>query len=159
MNTVANLTLTGVGLNTLANLTGVGWIPYLAWQALLATNILFTFLPYSFISVLASVADTEPVPQDLYLFGPPGSKSGSNSTRYGSGSRSFYNQAKLVRKTLHSFCFVTSFWLFIFEKWCKCSFFSCNLEGYQDPEPESDPYPLLLFRRTDPRIRIRTKLS
>ncbi len=37
---------------------------------------------------------------DPYVFGPPGS--GSNSTRYwyGSGSGSFYNKAKVVRKTL-----------------------------------------------------------
>jgi hypothetical protein len=37
-------------------------------------------------------------PQDPYVFGPPGS--GSISTRYGSGSGSFYSQAKIVRKTL-----------------------------------------------------------
>jgi hypothetical protein len=41
-----------------------------------------------------SVADPEP--QDPYVFEPPGS--GSSSTEYGSGS--FYNQAKIVRKTL-----------------------------------------------------------
>ncbi len=34
------------------------------------------------------------------MFGPPGSGSGSISKRYGSGSGSFYNQAKTVRKTL-----------------------------------------------------------
>jgi hypothetical protein len=47
-----------------------------------------------------------------YIFGPPGS--GPVSTRYGSGSKSFYHQAKVVRKT--------SLRLFIFEKWCNCSF-------------------------------------
>ncbi len=26
------------------------------------------------------------------------------------------------KKILNSYCFVTSLWLFIFEKWCKCSF-------------------------------------
>jgi hypothetical protein len=44
----------------------------------------------------SSVAD--PDPSDPYVFGPPGS--GSISQRYGSGSRSFYHQAKIVRKTL-----------------------------------------------------------
>jgi len=50
-------------------------------------------------------------------FGPPGSGfisqrvvSGSSSQRYGSGS--FYHQAKIVRKNLDSYCFVTSLWLF-----------------------------------------------
>jgi hypothetical protein len=42
-----------------------------------------------------SVADPEP-----YVFGSPGSGSSSISTRYGSGSGSFYNQAKIVWKTL-----------------------------------------------------------
>ncbi len=37
---------------------------------------------------------------DLYVFGPPGS--GSISTKSGSGSRSFYHQAYIVRKTLIS---------------------------------------------------------
>jgi hypothetical protein len=41
-----------------------------------------------------------PDPQDPYVFGPPGSGSRSISTRYESGSGSFYNQAKIVRKTL-----------------------------------------------------------
>jgi hypothetical protein len=35
---------------------------------------------------------------DPDVFGP--SRSGSGSTRYGSGSESFYHQAKIVRKTL-----------------------------------------------------------
>jgi hypothetical protein len=35
---------------------------------------------------------------DPHVFGPPGS--GSTSQRYGSGSGSFYQQAKIVRKTL-----------------------------------------------------------
>ncbi len=39
----------------------------------------------------SSVADRDP-----YDFGPPGS--GSVSQRYGSGSGSFYDQAKIVRK-------------------------------------------------------------
>ncbi len=32
-----------------------------------------------------------------------------------SGSRSFYIQAKIVRQNIDSYCFVTSWWLFIFE--------------------------------------------
>ncbi len=48
--------------------------------------------------VKSSVADPEPDPEELYVFGHPGS--GSISSRYGSGS--FYNQAKIVRKTLIS---------------------------------------------------------
>ncbi len=40
------------------------------------------------------VADLDP-----YVFGPPGSESGSISQSYGYGSRSFYHQAKIVRKT------------------------------------------------------------
>ncbi len=47
-------------------------------------------------AVIVSVAD--PDPEDPYVFGLPGSGSRSISTRYGSGS--FYNQAKIVRKTL-----------------------------------------------------------
>jgi hypothetical protein len=47
---------------------------------------------------MSSVAD--PDPQNPYVFGPPGSGSGSISQRYGSGSGSFYHRAKIVRKTL-----------------------------------------------------------
>ncbi len=44
-------------------------------------------------------------------------------TRYGSdpGSGSFYNQAKILRKTLFPL-FCVFFLTFIFEKWCICSF-------------------------------------
>jgi hypothetical protein len=58
--------------------------------------------------VSTSVAD--PDTQDPDVFGPP--RSGSISQRYGS----FHHQAKIVRKTLIPYCFVTSFGLFIFEK-------------------------------------------
>ncbi len=47
-----------------------------------------------------SVADPNPDPSDLYVFGPLGSGSRSISQRHGSGSGSFYHQAKIVRKTL-----------------------------------------------------------
>jgi hypothetical protein len=47
-----------------------------------------------------SVADTSPSPclQIRMVFGPRGS--GSISTMYGAGYGSFYNQAKIVKKTL-----------------------------------------------------------
>jgi hypothetical protein len=81
------------------------------------------YVPTLFLHIrFGQCADPEPVPQDPYVFGPPGSKSGSVSTRYGSGSGSFYNQAKLVfKKNLNSYCFLTSLWLVI-EKLCKFSF-------------------------------------
>jgi hypothetical protein len=46
-------------------------------------------------SSVAAVADPDPD-----VFGPPGSGSGSISERSGSGSVSFYHQAKIVRKAL-----------------------------------------------------------
>jgi hypothetical protein len=45
-----------------------------------------------------SVADPDPDPSDPYVYGPPGSGSGSFSQRYGSGS--FHQQAKIVKKNL-----------------------------------------------------------
>jgi hypothetical protein len=46
------------------------------------------------------VSDLDPDPPDPHVFGAP--RSGSTSQRYGSGSGSgsFYHQAKIVRKTL-----------------------------------------------------------
>jgi hypothetical protein len=44
---------------------------------------------------IISVVDPDP---DPHVFGPPGS--GSTSQRYGSGSGSFNQHAKIVRKTL-----------------------------------------------------------
>jgi hypothetical protein len=46
--------------------------------------------------ILTSVADPDPNPDppDPHVFGPPGSRSGSICERYGSGSRSFYHEAK-----------------------------------------------------------------
>jgi hypothetical protein len=65
--------------------------------------------------LLSSVAD--PDPPEPHVFGPPGSGSGSTSQRYGSGygscsgfeSGSFYHHAKIVRKNLDSYYFVTLF--------------------------------------------------
>ncbi len=52
--------------------------------------------------VVPSVADPypnpDPDPPDQHVFGPPESRSGTISQRY--GSRSSYNQAKIVRKIL-----------------------------------------------------------
>ncbi len=57
-------------------------------------------------SVYSGVADPDldpdlnPDSSDPYIFGPPGSGSGPINQRYGSGSGSFYHQAKIVRKIL-----------------------------------------------------------
>ncbi len=68
--------------------------------------------PNFYLCVCNSVAD--PGPSDPYVFGPPG------SIPLTCGSGSFYHQEKKTKKTLDSYCLVASFWLFIFEKWCKC---------------------------------------
>jgi hypothetical protein len=49
-------------------------------------------------NLFSSVVDQDQDPPDPYVFGPPGSGSGSINTRYGSGS--FCRQAKIVRKPL-----------------------------------------------------------
>jgi hypothetical protein len=61
----------------------------------------------------SSVSDPDPNPDppDPQAFGPPGSRSGSISQRFGSGS--FYQQAKTSKKSLDSYCFVTSFGLYL----------------------------------------------
>jgi hypothetical protein len=60
------------------------------------------------ITVSVSVADPDPNPEpdlpDPHVFGPPGS-----------GSGSFYHQAKKNKKNHDSYCFVTFFLFFIFE--------------------------------------------
>ncbi len=113
---------------------------------------------------------------DPHVFGPHGS--GSISQRYGSGSGSFYQQAKIVRKTL----IPTVFWLRLDflslkndvnvpsksnkqENFFKNLFFVGILKVYdensririQDPDPDLNPDPLV--RGMDPRIRIHTKMS
>jgi hypothetical protein len=52
-----------------------------------------------FLISKTSVADTDPNPSDPYVFGPPGSRSGSISQRYRSGSGSFYHEVKKISKT------------------------------------------------------------
>jgi|LakMenE18May11ns_1017448.scaffolds.fasta_scaffold9401587_1 hypothetical protein len=95
----------------------------------------------------SSVSDPNPDPPDSHVFGSPGS--GSIIQSFGSGS--FYNSAKIVRKTLISTVL------------CKKTFlkyvFCWRLEGQwwkqQDPDQNLDPDPLV--RGMDPRIRIHTK--
>ncbi len=56
-----------------------------------------------------SVPDPDPSPydpEDPYVFGPPGINSGSVIYLYGSGSRTFHQEAKKF-KTLDIYCFVT----------------------------------------------------
>ncbi len=59
-------------------------------------------IPAESCRVQSSVADPDPNPDpdlpDRHVSGPPGSRSGSTSQKYGSGS--FYHRAKIVRKTL-----------------------------------------------------------
>jgi hypothetical protein len=59
-------------------------------------------VPHMDISVYSGVADPDLNldSSDPYVFGSPGSGSGPISQRYGSGSESYYHQAKIVRKTL-----------------------------------------------------------
>jgi hypothetical protein len=59
------------------------------------------------LTLVISVVD--PDPYDPYVFGPPRSASGSVSHKYASGSGSFHHQAKIVKKNLDFYCFVSSF--------------------------------------------------
>ena len=52
-------------------------------------------------------ADPEPEPEDPYVFGPLGSGSGSTIQRHGSGSGSFYRQAKNLTVLLLLFDFLS----------------------------------------------------
>jgi hypothetical protein len=53
------------------------------------------------LMIKTSVADPDLNPDlDPHVFGPPGSGSISQRNRSGSGSGSFYHQAKIGRKTL-----------------------------------------------------------
>jgi hypothetical protein len=60
---------------------------------------MLTYRTYMFKCVTTSVPDPNPDPPDPHVFGPP--DSGSISQRYGSGSGSFYDQTKIVRKILN----------------------------------------------------------
>jgi hypothetical protein len=58
----------------------------------------------------------DPDPPDPHVFGPSGSR--SISQRYGSGSRSWFllTASRNSKKNLDSYCFVTSFGLFMYLK-------------------------------------------
>jgi hypothetical protein len=60
-------------------------------------------------TVNTSVPDPNPDPPDPHDFGPPGS--GLISQMYGSGS--FLSSRKTSKENLVSYCFVTSFGLFL----------------------------------------------
>ncbi len=109
--------------------------------------------------VPTSVADPDPNPDpsDPYVFGPPGSWSGSISQRYGSESGSFYHQAKVVRKIL----IPTALWLL---------FDFLSLKNDVNVPSKTNKYPEGQWRKSDPlvigkisrikiRIRIHTKMS
>jgi hypothetical protein len=69
----------------------------------------YTSTHVQYLNIYSSVADPDANP-DPHIFGPPGS-----------GSGSFYHQAKIVRKTF----IPTALWLFFtfyLWKWCKCTF-------------------------------------
>ncbi len=97
--------------------------------------------------LLARVVDP-----DRYVFGPPGSASGSFSHKYGSGSGygsgSFHHQAKIVRKTLILlFCdFFMTFFTSVpdLDLWDPYVFGPPGSVrqryGSEDPDPHPDPY-------------------
>ncbi len=67
-----------------------------------------------------SVADPYPDSSHPYVFGPPGSGSISRSTLW-ILIRILQSPSKNSKKKHESYCFVTFFWIFIFEKWCNCT--------------------------------------
>jgi hypothetical protein len=79
--------------------------------------------------------------------GPPGSESGSVSQTQRHGFGSFHHQAKLVRKNHESYCFVTSFWLFNFEKWKNVSLLWNLPLGRLDNKPIKCPIKIIRKER------------
>ncbi len=69
----------------------------------------------SFLMV-SSVGDPNPDPLDLHVFGPP------DPLVRGMDPDPYLLSSKNSKKNLDFYCFVTSFWLFTFEKWCKSTF-------------------------------------
>jgi hypothetical protein len=80
------------------------------WYHLLRGQKIFWLIPPTPVNLKASVPD--PDPPDPYVFEPRGS--------------GFFHHPSIIKqnskKNLDSYCFVTSFGLFIFEKLCKCTF-------------------------------------
>ncbi len=76
-------------------------------------------VPYQMVQLRCTVPTTSVGIRIHYVFGPPGSESGYGSVSQRYGSRSLYPSSK--KKDLDSYCFVTSLWPFILEKWCKCN--------------------------------------
>jgi hypothetical protein len=113
--------------------------------------------------VIHSVPDPDPGP---HVFGPPGS--GFTSQMYGSGSGSFYRQAKIVRKTLIPTVLVLLLNFLSLKNDVKVpskstkkktffliSFFDVLKVNDENSRIRPDPDPLV--RGIDPRIRIHTK--
>jgi len=71
-------------------------------------------LYFRYRTLCSSVPDpnTNTDPPNPHVYWTPGSGSGSNWQRYGSGS--FYHQAKYVKKNDASYCFQTFYWLLIY---------------------------------------------
>jgi hypothetical protein len=99
-----------------------------------------------------------------YVFGPPGSASGSVSHKYGSGSgtsrlRNVPSPSKKSKKKLDFCCFVTSFSPFLsLKNDVNVPLFRIRIRihmflGFPDKHP--DP----LVKGTDPRIQLRTEME
>ncbi len=74
-------------------------------KSLIFLKLKTCFLSFCFSAITSAPdPDPNPDPPDPHVFGPPGSRFGSTSQRYGSGSGAgsgsgyFHNQAKIVRK-------------------------------------------------------------
>ncbi len=100
---------------------------------------------FFFPQMPSSVADPDP-----YVFGHPGSGSAIQSY----GIRILPSSSKKSKKNLDSYCFVTSLWNFIFEKWCKCiikkaksrkTYGSADPDSYQNVTDQQHWWPELGF--------------
>jgi hypothetical protein len=103
---------------------------------------------------IASVGDPDPDLQDPYVFGPPGSASGSISHKYGSVSGFIHHQAKIVRKSLIYDVLLLLYDFLSLENDLNVSVFRIrNRMFLLLPDPHPDP----LLRGADQRIRIRIR--
>jgi hypothetical protein len=85
------------------------------YQTYHGRQVHYPYANISYIGLRNSVADPDP-----HVFGPPGS--GSISAEAWIRIRVLLSSSKNSKKNLDSYCFVTSFLLFFFEKLCKCTF-------------------------------------